>query len=195
MIETSKCGHMPRVPGCAACYLALQAQAERESEELHRHRLDVERSQMTSVTMTKCVTCDLHSSAPKDWHDGQCERCQLRALRGAGPAVFPAASDVTMGLIRELRERDARGLAKYGTTLDRADLSFDQWMQHLLEEVLDAAGYIQAARREHANPSPKRCPAESNPYIGFCSLVEGHAGDHAAYAGHDATKGLLGAWA
>lgn len=63
-------------------------------------------------------------------------------------AVTPKPSEITEGLVEMLRSRDAHGQKKYGTTLDRGDLSFDQWMQHLLEELLDGAGYIQAARRE-----------------------------------------------
>jgi hypothetical protein len=50
-------------------------------------------------------------------------------------------SQITEQLIQQLRERDAKGLAKYGTTLDRTDLSPQQWLQHLIEELLDGAGY------------------------------------------------------
>lgn len=53
-------------------------------------------------------------------------------------------SDVT----RQLIERDRAGRAKYGTTLDRTDLAHTDWLQHLSEELLDAAGYALAAKRE-----------------------------------------------
>lgn len=106
----------------------------------------------------------------------------------------PRASDVTESLVALLRSRDAHGRAKYGTTLDRTDLDFDAWGQHLLEELLDAAGYVQAARRELAKMLPQRCDAESLPWIGFCSLTMGHAGDHAAHSGHDTKKRCLGTW-
>jgi hypothetical protein len=65
-----------------------------------------------------------------------------------------AVSDVTDGLIEQLRSRDATGLAKYGTTLDRADLTAEQWLQHLTEELLDGAGYAQAATREIRKQAP-----------------------------------------
>lgn len=68
------------------------------------------------------------------------------AAVSAPPAVAP--SDITAGLMEMLRSRDEHGQRKYGTTLDRDDLSFDDWMQHLLEELLDAAGYVQCARRK-----------------------------------------------
>lgn len=57
-------------------------------------------------------------------------------------------SDVTERLITMLRERDARGLQKYGTTLDRSDLTPEQWIDHAIEEALDFAGYLMALKRE-----------------------------------------------
>ena len=61
-------------------------------------------------------------------------------------------SDVTQSLIDQLRERDARGLAKYGVTLDRTDLTASEWLQHMIEELLDAAGYAAAIKRELDEP-------------------------------------------
>ena len=52
-----------------------------------------------------------------------------------------------------LRERSERGLAKYGTTIDRDDLSPAQWLQHLQEELLDAAQYVEALKRQSAPPA------------------------------------------
>ena len=57
-------------------------------------------------------------------------------------------SQTTSQLIRQLAERDAHGKAKYGTSLDRTDLSLVDWLQHQTEELLDGAGYAQAAKRE-----------------------------------------------
>ena len=49
---------------------------------------------------------------------------------------------------RQLIERDKRGREKYGVTLDRTDLSLSDWLQHMAEELMDAAGYALAAKRE-----------------------------------------------
>lgn len=57
-------------------------------------------------------------------------------------------SEVTKTLIRQLIARDAHGKAKYGVTLDRKDLTPQQWLQHMTEELLDGAGYAQATLRE-----------------------------------------------
>ena len=39
-------------------------------------------------------------------------------------------------------------LRKYGVSLDRPDLTIEQWLEHLTEELLDGAGYAQSAIRE-----------------------------------------------
>jgi hypothetical protein len=58
------------------------------------------------------------------------------------------ASKVTENLIGRLLERDATGLRKYGVSLDRKDLTIEQWLDHQTEELLDGAGYAQSAKRE-----------------------------------------------
>lgn len=57
-------------------------------------------------------------------------------------------SATTATLINQIIERDAHGKAKYGTTLDRTDLSLTDWLQHQAEELADGAGYALAAKRE-----------------------------------------------
>lgn len=44
---------------------------------------------------------------------------------------------------RDLEARQARGLSKYGVSLDRTDLSEHDWLEHLYEELLDAACYVR----------------------------------------------------
>lgn len=55
-------------------------------------------------------------------------------------------------VIEELREllkkRSETGIAKYGTTLDRTDLTPSEWCQHLLEELLDASGYVLRLKKD-----------------------------------------------
>jgi len=50
-------------------------------------------------------------------------------------------------LIAELRAREAVGRAKYGTDVDRTDLTNPQWRQHLREELMDALLYSLAEER------------------------------------------------
>lgn len=53
---------------------------------------------------------------------------------------------ITEQLVSTIRQRADAGLKKYGVTLDRTDLNEEEWLQHLLEEVCDAGGYILAAK-------------------------------------------------
>ena len=54
----------------------------------------------------------------------------------------PKSTSTTERLVRLLHDRHARGLAEYGATLDRGDLTPDDWAQHAIEEALDLAGYL-----------------------------------------------------
>lgn len=55
----------------------------------------------------------------------------------------------TEALIVQLKERDVKGLRKYGVSLDRDDMDVGQWLQHLQEELLDAAAYIEGLKQKH----------------------------------------------
>jgi len=46
-------------------------------------------------------------------------------------------------IIDELIDRSRVGTLKYRTDLDRKDLSLSQWLQHAIEEHLDAVLYLQ----------------------------------------------------
>ena len=54
----------------------------------------------------------------------------------------PKPTSTTERLVGLLRDRHALGLAKYGTTLDRGDLTPQRWAQHAIDEALDLAGYL-----------------------------------------------------
>lgn len=44
-----------------------------------------------------------------------------------------------------ISQRQALGIAKYGTTVANNPLELRQWLQHALEETLDKAIYLQRA--------------------------------------------------
>lgn len=46
-------------------------------------------------------------------------------------------------IIDELIDRSRVGKLKYRTDLDRKDLSLSQWLQHAIEEHLDAVLYLK----------------------------------------------------
>jgi len=49
----------------------------------------------------------------------------------------------------EIQARAERGLNKYGVTMEREDLNTREWLQHLLEELLDAAVYVKRLQKEY----------------------------------------------
>jgi hypothetical protein len=51
-------------------------------------------------------------------------------------------------VIYRMRERSEVGIKKYGTTLDRDDLSHLEWFNHLQEELMDAILYLQKIKHE-----------------------------------------------
>lgn len=57
-----------------------------------------------------------------------------------------ASQDANVERVRaKLRERSQVGIAKYGVTTERGDLSLSDWLAHLQEEMMDASVYIEAA--------------------------------------------------
>lgn len=57
-----------------------------------------------------------------------------------------SAFDIENIVCERIKLRAAAGYTKYGVGVDRDDLSLDQWLQHLQEELLDAAVYVERIR-------------------------------------------------
>ncbi len=70
-----------------------------------------------------------------------------RRLASTPGRINYEVSQTTQALIDLLVARDRAGRAKYGATLDRADLTHEEWLQHMAEELLDGAGYALSAKR------------------------------------------------
>ncbi len=49
---------------------------------------------------------------------------------------------------QKIQQRAEVGLAKYGVSLERTDLSQKEWLQHIQEELMDATGYIERCVQE-----------------------------------------------
>jgi hypothetical protein len=50
-------------------------------------------------------------------------------------------------IIAKFKERSEVGKQKYGTTLDRTDLSVLDWIQHAQEEHMDAILYLEKLKQ------------------------------------------------
>jgi hypothetical protein len=51
-------------------------------------------------------------------------------------------------ICKEFVTRSQHGFTKYGVTTERSDLSYEQWVQHLKEELMDAVVYIHKVQQE-----------------------------------------------
>jgi hypothetical protein len=69
---------------------------------------------------------------------------------GGGTApIFVCVSDrIVESVIDQFRTRAEEGKRKYGTTMERDDLTFAEWIQHLQEELMDAVVYIEKIKGE-----------------------------------------------
>jgi hypothetical protein len=64
-------------------------------------------------------------------------------------------------VIQQFQRRSELGIKKYGCTTDREDLSLNDWLQHLKEELQDAVLYINAAQRTLRNSGGSDREAEN----------------------------------
>ena len=52
-------------------------------------------------------------------------------------------------------QRSQTGIRKYSTTLEREDLNFLDWLQHLQEELMDATLYVERLKTSYAEEVTK----------------------------------------
>lgn len=61
---------------------------------------------------------------------------------------------------RMLFQRQSAGFRKYGTNTERTDIDLMGWLQHLQEELLDAAVYVERLKDEFRT-SPSHPPRDA----------------------------------
>lgn len=65
-----------------------------------------------------------------------------------GPYQPPIKNDtIVESVITKFRDRSETGIKKYGKTLDRDDLNFIDWINHLQEELMDAILYAEKLKQ------------------------------------------------
>ena len=65
---------------------------------------------------------------------------------------------IVTAVIEKFKKRSEFGKAKYGTDLDRKDLSILEWIVHAQEEHMDAILYLEKLRTELARTLPVTTP-------------------------------------
>lgn len=56
---------------------------------------------------------------------------------------------IVQTVVEAYKKRSEVGIAKYGKTMEREDLSALDWLQHLQEELMDATLYIESLKRKY----------------------------------------------
>ncbi len=54
---------------------------------------------------------------------------------------------IVLSVVEKFKQRSEVGQKKYGTTLDRTDLSFLDWVNHMQEELMDAILYLEKLKK------------------------------------------------
>ncbi len=55
---------------------------------------------------------------------------------------------VVESVVKKFQDRSRVGIEKYGTTLDRKDIDFDGWADHMQMELMDGILYLERLRNE-----------------------------------------------
>tara|TARA_R100000005_G_C4927517_1_gene157983 strand:- start:220 stop:402 length:183 start_codon:yes stop_codon:yes gene_type:complete len=56
-------------------------------------------------------------------------------------------SKIEESVCKKILDRANVGKKKYGTTMERNDLTFQEWITHLQEELMDAIVYIEKLKQ------------------------------------------------
>jgi hypothetical protein len=55
---------------------------------------------------------------------------------------------IVESIIKQFKERSVKGKEKYGTDLDRTDLSLLDWIEHAKQEHMDAILYLEKLKQQ-----------------------------------------------
>lgn len=58
---------------------------------------------------------------------------------------------IVEAIVDKFKERSDVGIKKYNTTLDREDLTTEQWINHAIEESMDLILYLERLKRDITN--------------------------------------------
>jgi hypothetical protein len=55
---------------------------------------------------------------------------------------------IVASIVKQFEERSVKGKEKYGTDLDRTDLSLLEWVEHAKQEHMDAILYLEKLKQQ-----------------------------------------------
>jgi len=62
---------------------------------------------------------------------------------------------IVLSIIKQFEERSVKGKEKYGTDLDRTDLSMLDWIEHAKQEHMDAILYLEKLKQQFIQKNTK----------------------------------------
>jgi hypothetical protein len=63
---------------------------------------------------------------------------------------------IVQKVVKKYSDRSEAGIKKYNTMLTRTDLSFNEWLIHLQEELMDATLYIETLLNQKNNNDARK---------------------------------------
>lgn len=79
----------------------------------------------------------------------------MNAKRAIMPNIFDKKDKYVQAVKEKFEQRSQTGIQKYNTTLEREDLSFLDWLEHLQEELMDAILYAERLKTSYAEENTK----------------------------------------
>jgi len=73
----------------------------------------------------------------------------MSAKRGLPPEDEVKRDKYVQAVKEKFEERSQTGIRKYNTTLEREDLDFLDWLNHLQEELMDATLYVERLKTSY----------------------------------------------
>lgn len=79
----------------------------------------------------------------------------MNAKRAVISSTFNNTDKYVQSVKEKFEQRSQTGIQKYNTTLERIDLSFLDWLEHLQEELMDATLYVERLKASYAEENTK----------------------------------------
>jgi len=85
----------------------------------------------------------------------------INAKRGIDSRISTKQDKYVQAVKEKFEQRSQTGIKKYNTTLEREDLNFIDWLNHLQEELMDATLYVERLKTSYAEKNIPRGEKEA----------------------------------
>ena len=85
----------------------------------------------------------------------------MNAKRGIDSRISTKQDKYVQAVKEKFEQRSQTGIKKYNTTLEREDLNFIDWLNHLQEELMDATLYVERLKTSYAEKNIPRGEKEA----------------------------------